>query len=103
MTIAYTDINLLFQYWAYEYMHICVPLASLTDTQDNMVSSDVWPRISRWNRDRLDGRRLGAIRFNTISARGQLEMRTSDSIIWQPYIGSRHLQEQLVEIAFIAS
>jgi hypothetical protein len=63
---------------------------SLADTVD---AADVRPRIARWNRDKLDMRKADQIRFNISIARNQLEMRTTESIIWQPYMGSRYQHE----------
>lgn len=82
-------------------MHICVPVSERESTMAETIEvSDIWPRIARWNRNKLDNRRLDQIRFNISMARSQLEMRTTTSIIWQPYMGTSYQNDLDVEIAF---
>jgi hypothetical protein len=94
-----TDFTLHFQYWAFDYMHICVPLSKKMDIADVLAAADVRPKIARWNRDQLDMSRSDHIRFNISTARNQLEMRTASSIIWEPYMGSSFHDEHDIQVA----
>jgi NMD protein affecting ribosome stability and mRNA decay len=80
-------------------MHICAPVSEGTNINDAVEAADIRPKIARWNRDKLDRRRLDEIRYNISIARNQLEMRSTASIIWQPYMSSAYQYEVDIQIA----
>lgn len=92
---ALTSVECMWQileYLHHEYMATACPI--LVDP-----SIDAWPRIFRWSRGNRK-RVKGAHRFNISGSQHQLEMRSPQSIIWQPYQHSTFLDHDVILFAF---
>ena len=58
-----------------------------------------WPRIHRWSLENVETAK-NSVRFNLEVADQQLEMRSMQSIIWQPYTNDIALQFPIQQISF---
>ncbi|KAF9590378.1 hypothetical protein IFM89_034088 [Coptis chinensis] len=66
------------QYWWFEYARTLNPI------QDSLYNADEIPRIKAWGKDRIE-KHYGMVRHNIDLSRQQIEMATTNKIVWTPW------------------
>ena len=69
----------------------------------NVGSTDVWPRICAYNKDRLAKTQVDRGKHSVTFVREQVERRSLSSIVWNPYDRSKYIMEEDLREAFILS